>query len=381
MLLGIVEFFRGLFDTSDFPARWNCGNWSTAHGWVHVLSDLAIASAYAMIPLAIASYCWVKRKELAFPKVLWLFAAFIFSCGSVHLVEAIIFWIPTYRFAALLKIITAVVSWATVIAIIRVAPQALELPGLRRINHELEKQLVISREAGEALERSNRDLEAFTGVVSHDLKNPMSGALFMAELAKESSDAGDVRTASSQLDIVLGSLRQMNRFVTDLHAEALSRKAGTALSPLSLDEVLGAVLKKLAPLLEAAKAQVTTGKLPRISGNETLLLQLFSNLIENAVKYRSDENPVIHIHHAGTEEGHEIIRVADNGRGIPAADRNTVFDPQVRARNAGGASGSGLGLSLCRRIMEDHHGSIRIAPADRGTVFELEFPKINESGR
>lgn len=59
---------------------------------------------------------------------------------------------------------------ATVIAIIRVAPQALELPGLRRINNQLEEQLVISREAGEALERSNRDLEAFTSVVSHDLK-------------------------------------------------------------------------------------------------------------------------------------------------------------------------------------------------------------------
>ncbi len=153
----MLESLRLLVDTSDFPARWNCGNWSPAHGWVHILADLAIASAYAMIPLAIARYCWLKRSELAFPKILWLFAAFIFSCGSAHLVEAILFWFPMYRFAALLKVVTAIVSWATVITIVRIAPQALELPGLRRINDE-QQQLVVSREAREALERSNRDL-------------------------------------------------------------------------------------------------------------------------------------------------------------------------------------------------------------------------------
>lgn len=154
----MLESLRLLFDTSDFPARWNCGNWSPGHGWVHILADLGIATAYAMIPLAIARYCWVKRYELAFPKILWLFSAFIFSCGSAHLVEAILFWFPMYRFAALLKVVTAIMSWATVIAVIRIAPKALELPGLRRVNDELQQQLVVSREALEALERSNRDL-------------------------------------------------------------------------------------------------------------------------------------------------------------------------------------------------------------------------------
>ena len=370
----MLDSLRLLFDTSDFPARWRCGNWSEIHGWVHVLSDLAIASAYAMIPLAIASYCWVKRTELAFPKVLWLFAAFIFSCGSAHLVEAIIFWFPMYRFAGLLKVVTAIVSWATVIAIIRVAPQALELPGLRRINHQLQEQLIVSRETSEALERSNRDLEAFTGIVSHDLKNPMSGALFMAELAKESSNAGDSQLAMAQLDVVLGSLRQMNRFVGDLHSEALSRMKRPELVPLSLDAVLGAVLKKLAPLLESAAATVTVRDLPRIAGNETLLLQLFSNLIENAVKYRSDKNPEIRIF-AESDLARVKIRVEDNGRGIPEEDWEKIFEPQVRACNTDGAPGSGLGLSLCRRIMESHRGAIRVVPVERGTGFELDFPR------
>ncbi len=370
----MLESLRLLFDTSDFPARWNCGSWSPAHGWVHILADLAIATAYAMIPLAIARYCWVKRSELAFPKILWLFAAFIFSCGSAHLVEAILFWFPMYRFAALLKVITAIVSWATVIAIIRIAPKALELPGLRRVNDELQQQLSVSREAREALERSNRDLTDFTGIVSHDLKNPISGALFMAELAKESSDAGDADLAGIQLDIVLGSLRQMNRFVTDLHSEALSRNPDAELSQVSLDDVLNRVLKKLAPLLESARASVEAGKLPRISGNETLLLQLFSNLIENALKFRSEDDPVIWIQ-ASSEGGQEIVRVGDNGRGIPIPDRELVFEARARASNADTAPGSGLGLALCRRIMESHRGLIRIASSDKGTVFELVFPQ------
>ncbi len=369
----MFDSLRVLFDTADFPARWNCGNWSTAHGWLHILSDFAIASAYAMIPLAIARYCWAKRSELAFPKVLWLFAAFIFSCGSVHFVEALIFWFPMYRFAGVLKVITAIVSWATVIAIIRVAPQALELPGLRRINSQLEEQLVISREASEALERSNRDLEAFTGIVSHDLKNPMSGALFMAELAKESSDAGDVRLASSQLDAVLASLRQMNRFVGDLHSQALSRKKQTDLSPVSLDQVVDTVLKKLAPLLESAGATVSNKGLPVVSGNETLLLQLFSNLIENSVKYRSEQDPHIFID-AESAARRWIVRMRDNGRGIPSEDREAVFEPRIRAGNVADTQGSGLGLGLCRRIMESHHGEIRISHADHGAVFELDFP-------
>lgn len=374
----MIESLRLLFDTSDFPARWHCGNWSSLHGWAHILSDFAIASAYAMIPLAIASYCWLKRSQLAFPKVLWLFAAFIFSCGSAHCMEAIIFWYPMYRFAALLKVITAIVSWATVIAIIRVAPQALELPGLRRINIQLQEQLVISKEAGEALERSNCDLESFTGVVSHDLRNPISGALFMAELAKESSEAGEVQLASSQLDSVLASLRQMNRFVGDLHSEALSRKKHVDLSPVSLDQVVDHVLEKLAPMLASAHATVTNKGLPTVSGNETLLRQLLSNLIENSVKYRSDENPEITICARSTTDS-EIIRVQDNGRGIPIGDRDAVFEARIRASNAGDANGSGLGLSLCRRIMKCHDGGIRIAPADSGTVFELDFPRVGSN--
>jgi hypothetical protein len=65
VIAGIAE----LFDTSDFPARWNCGRWSALHGWTHILADLAIASAYSVIPFALAAYWWIKRHEMAFPRL------------------------------------------------------------------------------------------------------------------------------------------------------------------------------------------------------------------------------------------------------------------------------------------------------------------------
>lgn len=368
----MLDSLRLLFDTSDFPARWDCGNWSPLHGWFHIIGDLAIASAYAMIPLAIAGYCWAKRNELAFPKVCWLFAAFIFSCGSGHLVEAIIFYFPIYRFAAVLKVVTALVSWATVIAIIRIAPQALELPGVIRMNDQLQRQLVVIRESSAALERSNRDLEAFTGLVTHDLRNPMSGALFMAELAKESCDSGNVDLASTRLELVLGSLRQLDVFVKNLHAQAISSGPGDELSAVPLDDVLTRVIDTLSPMLVSSRASVKSESLPLVMGNETLLRQLFSNLIDNAVKYRSEQDPVIRI--TGESEGsHQIVRIADNGRGIPVADRVRVFQSRHRASNVGQVAGSGIGLDRCREIMTLHRGTIRVVESEKGTVFELRF--------
>ena len=137
----MLDFLSKLFDTSDFPARWNCGQWETGHGWLHILSDLAIMAAYFAIPTSLLIYYLKKRRELPFPRMLWLFGAFIFSCGTTHLIEAIIYYHPIYRFSGLLKLITALVSWATVIAIVRIAPRAFKLPGMMRVNSLLQDQI------------------------------------------------------------------------------------------------------------------------------------------------------------------------------------------------------------------------------------------------
>jgi signal transduction histidine kinase len=131
-----MDFVRHLFDTSDFPARWNCGNWSAEHGWLHILADLAIWGAYTAIPCVLA-YFVLRRKDVPFPRIFWLFFAFILSCGTGHLVEAGLFWFPAYRLSGAVKVVTAVVSWGTVVALAAVLPRALSLPGLARLNEQL----------------------------------------------------------------------------------------------------------------------------------------------------------------------------------------------------------------------------------------------------
>lgn len=138
----MLEFLFRLFDTSDFPARWNCGQWSAAHGWMHIVSDLAIFSAYTAIPLVLVRLV-IRRRDLPFLPIFVLFSAFILSCGLVHLVEASIFWQPWYRFSGLLKVITAVVSWGSVLGLASVMPRALALRGPESIAEQA------AREAGE----------------------------------------------------------------------------------------------------------------------------------------------------------------------------------------------------------------------------------------
>ena len=93
-----MEFFSKLFDTSDFPARWRCGHWTPAHGWLHILSDVGVWAAYFAIPLVLGSFA-ARRRDLPFRRVFILFVAFILLCGTTHLMEAIIFWWPAYRLA------------------------------------------------------------------------------------------------------------------------------------------------------------------------------------------------------------------------------------------------------------------------------------------
>ena len=149
-----MEFFTSLFDTSDFPARWRCGNWTPAHGWLHILSDLGVWAAYFAIPLVLG-YFVARRRDLPFRRVFLLFVAFILLCGTTHLMEAIIFWWPAYRLAGALKLITAVVSWITVLALVRVAPAVLAM----RAPEELEREVAARTDAEQQLKEANAELE------------------------------------------------------------------------------------------------------------------------------------------------------------------------------------------------------------------------------
>ena len=145
----ITDFFQKLFDPAGFPARWHCGKgWTDFHGWLYIVSDLLIWSAYFAIPLIIISYI-ARRKDVPFHRVYFLFAAFILSCGTTHLLDAIIFWFPVYRLSAVALLITGILSWITVFYLIKLIPIvfALKTSGELEAEVEMRKKVEIDLES------------------------------------------------------------------------------------------------------------------------------------------------------------------------------------------------------------------------------------------
>lgn len=132
----VVDFFVRLFDTSDWPPRWHCGKWTEFHGWLYIISDLLVWSAYFAIPFIIIRFIR-KKHDARFIRLYFLFAAFILACGATHFFDAVTFWFPAYRVNALIRAITGVLSWITVFYLIKVLPVAFSL----RSSHELEEEV------------------------------------------------------------------------------------------------------------------------------------------------------------------------------------------------------------------------------------------------
>lgn len=135
----VVEFFARLLDDSDWPPRWHCGKWTEFHGWLYIISDLLVWSAYFAIPLIIIRF--ISRKHDArFIRLYFLFAGFILACGATHFLDAATFWFPWYRLNALVRAITGIISWVTVFYLIKVLPVAFSLRSSRELEEEVEQR-------------------------------------------------------------------------------------------------------------------------------------------------------------------------------------------------------------------------------------------------
>ena len=192
----MVEILTHLFDVSGFPPRWECGDWSSELGWLHILSDLGIWSAYVAIPCVLGFFL-LRKKNIPFRMVFWLFGLFILACGTTHLMEAIIFWWPAYRLAGVLKFFTAVVSWCTVIALVPITPQALAM----RSPLELEREIGERKRAEEQLRATNLQLveaERLTEAMNEELERRVEERTAELSAAHESLRAEVTERARAQ---------------------------------------------------------------------------------------------------------------------------------------------------------------------------------------
>ncbi len=406
-----------LIDTTDFPARWYCGNWTTFHGWVHVIADVAIFGAYTAIPIVIA-YFLLKKGDLSFPAIGWLFCTFILACGISHLVEAGIFWWPAYRVAGTMKVITASVSWLTVLALIRILPGAMELPGLASLNNELQREIerrtAVERElrqhrevlqekvdaqtqelrmanlaleaevreskrAQQDLEKSNQALQDFAHIASHDLQEPLRKIRTFGGRLQTSSDGTLNARAEDDLRRIIGSATRMQTMIDGLLDYSRVSSQRRVFGPVNLDTVLDDVLETFDARIVQEGAEIVRHPLPTVAADGVQMNQLFQNLIGNALKFREAERPAhITVASEPLPDQRVKITVADKGIGLDPSHASRLFQPFTRLNPRMAYEGSGIGLSICRKIVERHGGSISVeGTLGEGTTFVIVLPEMS----
>jgi light-regulated signal transduction histidine kinase (bacteriophytochrome) len=151
-------------------------------------------------------------------------------------------------------------------------------------------------------------------------------------------------------------------------------RSETPLKPVALSGVMQVVMANLEPLIEETRALVSVSSMPEVLGDETVLIQLFQNLVNNALKFRGIAPPVVQVH-SQREESVWHITVADNGIGIAPQHHEEIFAPFRRLHAASEYEGSGIGLATCRKIVEQHRGRIWVASnLGQGTTFHITLP-------
>ena len=227
----------------------------------------------------------------------------------------------------------------------------------------------------EELRRSNEELEQFAYVASHDLQEPLRKvASFCQALQMRYYDRLDER-ANQYIDFAVDGARRMQVLINALLDLSRVGRGSDPARRVELEEVLATTRRSLAAELQATGAElIVEGPLPAVRGERSLLISLFQNLIGNAVKFHGAERPVVRVAcDAGTGEWQ--LSVADNGIGIEPEYAERIFQIFQRLHTREAYAGTGIGLALCRKIVERHGGRIWLDPAySPGARFRLTLP-------
>jgi len=164
---------------------------------------------------------------------------------------------------------------------------------------------------------------------------------------------------------------QMQRLIEDLLAYARIGRSAVPLRPVPLSSVLATVIDHLSTVIEESKARIDVSPMPEVLGDNTALVQLFQNLIGNALKFRGEKPPIVSVQ-AWPEDNFWHVTVVDNGIGIAPEHHQTIFAPFRRLHAPHEYEGSGIGLATCSKIVAQHHGQIWVeSQLGQGTAFHL----------
>lgn len=236
--------------------------------------------------------------------------------------------------------------------------------------------------ANSELQVSNEDLQQFAHVASHDLKEPLRKIRTFALRLQEEFDGTIPDKGKEYVGKVLTAAQRMSTMIDGVLAYSSLNADGFALEPIDLNTILRNIESDLELVIQQKNVKITSSKLPIITGGKVLTHQLFYNLINNSLKFsHPDRPPVIAIKsHQEKRDGRdlEIITVSDNGIGFRDDQSEIIFDTFTRLHSKDQFDGTGLGLALCRKIVERFGGTIHATgKKDVGATFTIELPSLN----
>jgi len=236
------------------------------------------------------------------------------------------------------------------------------------------------RRANEALEKSNVELQQFAYIASHDLQEPLRKISSYCQLLKEEQGERLDEEGREYLDVAIDGAERLKTLVRDLLTLSRITTRGKPLAATDADDCLEAALENLELAIEENGAQLTCDPLPVVMADGSQLTLLFQNLVSNALKYRAESVPVIHI--GGRDLGgvYEFF-VRDNGIGIDPQFNQRIFKIFQRLHNRRDYSGTGIGLALCQRTVERFGGRIWVeSEPGAGSTFFFTMHKAIPSG-
>jgi signal transduction histidine kinase len=246
---------------------------------------------------------------------------------------------------------------------------------IRDITEQKVSRDVMARQRKE-LERSNRDLEQFAYVSSHDLQEPLRAVSGYCQLLQRRYAAALEPKAAEYIGEAVQGARRMQALIEGLLAYSRVGRHGHPIAPTSAQAAFNQALVNLHEAIAECSAEITHGPLPVVPADPLQLMQLFQNLIGNSLKYRGERRPQIHVAaELGCREW--VFSVRDNGIGIDPRFRERIFVIFQRLHTRSEYPGTGIGLALCKRIVERHGGRIWVeSEPGAGSTFFFSLPSV-----
>jgi signal transduction histidine kinase len=390
---------------SFFHPHGYCYLWQPALVGAHVTSDLLIGLSYLAISITLAYLVMRARQRqgIPFSRMFLAFGAFIIACGATHFVEVWTLWQPVFWTAADVKIVTAIASVGTAIALPPLVPRVLTLLENARLSQErgraleqakqdlerrvsertaeLELALVREQELRERAEAVNRMKDDFLGLVSHELRTPLNAILGWSSMLTPPSVTPDV--LAKGVAAIGRNARAQAQLVEDLldTTSVIAGKLRIAQDQVVLAPIVDEALDTIGPSARAKNLTVVCRNSlsgAYMLGDAQRIQQVIWNLLSNAVKFTPPDGLIhLSVDRAGSRVA---IAVKDSGLGIERSFLPHVFErfSQADTSSTRSHNGLGLGLALVRHLVELHGGDVAVASdgPGEGSTFTVTFPLL-----